>query len=54
LQTLLPDIHHVVGFQYYNAEVTGVSERTCVVRFIEYGNYEEVLRDDCIPFTEVR
>ncbi|XP_021916755.1 tudor domain-containing protein 3 isoform X3 [Zootermopsis nevadensis] len=37
---------------YYNAEVTGVSERTCVVRFIEYGNYEEVLQDDCIPFTE--
>ncbi|XP_069677704.1 tudor domain-containing protein 3-like isoform X2 [Periplaneta americana] len=38
---------------YYNAEVTGVSERTCVVRFIEYGNYEEVLQDDCIPFTEI-
>ncbi|PNF29887.1 hypothetical protein B7P43_G09446 [Cryptotermes secundus] len=37
---------------YYNAEVTGVSERTCVVRFVEYGNYEEVLQDDCIPFTE--
>ncbi|KAJ9597478.1 hypothetical protein L9F63_011663, partial [Diploptera punctata] len=38
---------------YYNAEVTGVSERTCVVRFIEYGNFEEVLQDDCIPFTEL-
>jgi hypothetical protein len=48
------DIPHVVVFQYYNAEVTGVSERTCVVRFVEYGNYEEVLQDDCIPFTEVR
>jgi hypothetical protein len=51
--------HHLLisaycGFQYYNAEVTGVSERTCVVRFTEYGNYEEVLQDDCIPFTEVR
>jgi hypothetical protein len=21
---------------------------------VEYGNYEEVLQDDCIPFTEVR
>nr|CAD7575475.1 unnamed protein product [Timema californicum] len=39
--------------QYYNAEVTGVSERTCVVRFTEYGNYEEVLQADCIPFTEL-
>jgi hypothetical protein len=48
------DIPYVVVFQYYNAEVTGVSERTCVVRFVEYGNYEEVLQDDCIPFTEVR
>ncbi|XP_063218195.1 tudor domain-containing protein 3 [Bacillus rossius redtenbacheri] len=37
---------------YYNAEVTGVSERTCVVRFTEYGNFEEVLQADCIPFTE--
>ncbi|XP_046995133.1 tudor domain-containing protein 3 [Schistocerca americana] len=37
---------------YYNAEVTGVSDRTCVVRFVEYGNYEEVLQDDCIPITD--
>ncbi|XP_067001707.2 tudor domain-containing protein 3 isoform X2 [Anabrus simplex] len=37
---------------YYNAEVTGVSERTCVVRFVDYGNFEEVLQDHCIPFTE--
>ncbi|KAG8231527.1 hypothetical protein J437_LFUL008068 [Ladona fulva] len=37
---------------YYNAEVTGVSDRTVVVRFTEYGNYEEVLQEDCIPFSE--
>ncbi|XP_046394161.1 tudor domain-containing protein 3 isoform X2 [Ischnura elegans] len=37
---------------YYNAEVTGVSERTVVVQFTEYGNYEEVLQEDCIPFSE--
>lgn len=41
-------------FQYYNAEVTGLSKKTCVVRFLEYGNFEEVLQDDCIPATEVR
>lgn len=29
--------------------VTGVSESTCVVHFTEYGNYEEVLHDDCVP-----
>lgn len=38
--------------QYYNAEVTGVSERTCVVQFKEFENYEEVLQMDCIPITE--
>jgi len=40
-------------FQYYNAEVTGVSERTCVVHFTDYGNHEEVLQGDCIPIPEV-
>ncbi|KAF4520723.1 hypothetical protein B566_EDAN004843 [Ephemera danica] len=38
--------------RHYRAEVTGVSDRTVVVRFVEYGNYEEVLHEDCIPITE--
>jgi hypothetical protein len=38
--------------QYYQAEVTGVSAKTVVVRFLEYGNFEEVLHEDCIPITE--
>ncbi|KAK6617976.1 hypothetical protein RUM44_002418 [Polyplax serrata] len=37
---------------YYNAVVTAVSDNTCVVRFTDYGNYEEVLQDHCIPITE--
>ncbi|XP_054268822.1 tudor domain-containing protein 3 [Macrosteles quadrilineatus] len=37
---------------YYNAEVTGLSKKTCVVKFLEYGNFEEVLQADCIPATE--
>jgi len=37
---------------YYNAEVTGLSKKTCVVKFLEYGNFEEVLQDDCLPLTE--
>lgn len=35
--------------QYYPAEVTGASESTNVVRFLDYGNYEEVLKVDCLP-----
>lgn len=38
--------------RYYNAEVTAVSERTCVVQFKGFENYEEVLQVDCIPITE--
>ncbi|KAG8039627.1 hypothetical protein G9C98_000356 [Cotesia typhae] len=38
--------------KYYNAEVTAVSSRTCVVQFKEFKNYEEVLQVDCIPITE--
>ncbi|XP_011158828.1 tudor domain-containing protein 3 isoform X2 [Solenopsis invicta] len=38
--------------RYYNAEVTGVSERTCVVQFKGFENYEEVLQVDCIPITD--
>lgn len=37
--------------KYYNAEITGVSGRTCVVHFMEYGNFEEVAKDDCLPIT---
>ncbi|XP_058459762.1 tudor domain-containing protein 3 isoform X2 [Malaya genurostris] len=36
---------------FYNAEITGISENTFVVCFMEYGNYEEVLKTDCIPLT---
>ncbi|XP_057341825.1 tudor domain-containing protein 3 [Microplitis mediator] len=38
--------------KYYNAEVTAVSARTCVVQFKDFNNYEEVLQVDCIPITE--
>ncbi|XP_015187907.1 PREDICTED: tudor domain-containing protein 3 [Polistes dominula] len=38
--------------RYYNAEVTAVSEKTCVVQFKGFENYEEVLQEDCIPITE--
>ncbi|KAK0167340.1 hypothetical protein PV327_004750 [Microctonus hyperodae] len=38
--------------KYYNAEVTAVSTRTCVVQFKDFNNYEEVLQVDCIPITE--
>ncbi|XP_038113928.1 tudor domain-containing protein 3 [Culex quinquefasciatus] len=34
---------------FYNAEITAISESTFVVCFLEYGNYEEVLKTDCIP-----
>ncbi|XP_055594172.1 tudor domain-containing protein 3 [Uranotaenia lowii] len=37
---------------FYNAEITGISENTFVVCFLEYGNYEEVLKTDCIPLTQ--
>lgn len=36
---------------FYNAEITAISENTFVVCFLEYGNYEEVLKTDCIPLT---
>lgn len=35
--------------KFYPAEVTGASENTNVVRFLDYGNYEEVLKVDCLP-----
>ncbi|XP_055534260.1 tudor domain-containing protein 3 [Wyeomyia smithii] len=36
---------------FYNAEITGISENTFVVCFLEYGNYEEVLKTDCIQLS---
>lgn len=38
--------------KYYNAQVTAVSNRTCVVQFTDFNNFEEVLQVDCIPITE--
>ncbi|KAJ6645522.1 Tudor domain-containing protein 3, partial [Pseudolycoriella hygida] len=38
--------------RYYNAEITAVSNKTCVVQFMEYGNFEEVFLNDCLPFNE--
>uniref|UniRef100_A0A182JZ81 Tudor domain-containing protein n=1 Tax=Anopheles christyi TaxID=43041 RepID=A0A182JZ81_9DIPT len=36
---------------FYTAEITDTSKNTFVVHFLEYGNYEEVLKTDCIPIT---
>lgn len=38
--------------QYYTSEITAVSEKTLVVNFLEYGNFEEVLKADVLPYTE--
>ncbi|XP_076237130.1 tudor domain containing 3 isoform X2 [Calliopsis andreniformis] len=38
--------------RYYNAKVTAVSDRTCVVQFKGFENYEEVLQADCFPITD--
>lgn len=38
--------------KYYNAEIQAVTDKTCVVHFPEYGNYEEVLHTDCLPITD--
>ncbi|XP_055703721.1 tudor domain-containing protein 3 [Phlebotomus papatasi] len=35
--------------KYYAAEITAITEKTCVVAFLDYGNYEEVLKDDVLP-----
>lgn len=37
--------------RFYNATVTAVTVKTCVVQFNEYGNIEEVLNVDCIPIS---
>lgn len=33
--------------------MTGIAARTLVVRFTEYGNHEEVLKQDTVPVTKV-
>lgn len=38
--------------KYYNAEIQAVTDKTCVVHFMEYGNFEEVLHTDCLPLTD--
>ncbi|EDW85387.1 uncharacterized protein Dwil_GK10535 [Drosophila willistoni] len=38
--------------RYYEAEITAVSEKTCVVFFLGYGNHEEVLKSDILPLTD--
>ncbi|XP_043289777.1 tudor domain-containing protein 3 [Venturia canescens] len=38
--------------RYYNAQVTAISATTCVVRFKDFNNHEEVLQVDCIPITD--
>lgn len=38
--------------KYYNAEIQAVTEKTCVVHFFEYGNFEEILHGDCLPITD--
>uniref|UniRef100_A0A182WD86 Survival of motor neuron-related-splicing factor 30 n=1 Tax=Anopheles minimus TaxID=112268 RepID=A0A182WD86_9DIPT len=37
---------------FYTAEITDTSKKTFVVHFLEYGNYEEVLKTDCIAITQ--
>lgn len=38
--------------QYYNAEINAVTDKTCVVHFLDYGNYEEVILSDCLPIND--
>ncbi|XP_025831732.1 tudor domain-containing protein 3-like isoform X2 [Agrilus planipennis] len=38
--------------KYYNAVVTNLTDKTCVVQFNGYGNIEEVLKSDCIPISD--
>ncbi|EDW26273.1 GL24569 [Drosophila persimilis] len=40
--------------RYYEAEITGVTEKTCVVFFMGYGNHEEVLNGDILPITDAQ
>ncbi|KAJ2950391.1 hypothetical protein O0L34_g8635 [Tuta absoluta] len=35
---------------FYEAEITGISQNTVVVKFCAYGNHEEILKSNCLPF----
>lgn len=35
---------------FYEAEITGISANTVVVKFCAYGNHEEILKTNCLPF----
>ncbi|KAH9641550.1 hypothetical protein HF086_002237 [Spodoptera exigua] len=35
---------------FYEAEITGISAKTVVVKFCAYGNHEEILKTNCLPF----
>ncbi|GJQ86622.1 hypothetical protein Trydic_g15726 [Trypoxylus dichotomus] len=35
--------------KFYKATITALTNRTCVVQFNDYGNFEEVLNVDCLP-----
>ncbi|XP_045459478.1 tudor domain-containing protein 3-like [Melitaea cinxia] len=35
---------------FYEAEITGISANTVVVKFCAYGNHEEVLKSNCLPY----
>lgn len=35
--------------KFYNAKITGISESTFVVLFTDYGNAEEVRKNDVVP-----
>lgn len=39
--------------KFYEATVTAVTSRTYVVQFNDYGNYEEVLKRDCLPIKTI-
>lgn len=39
----------VLFLQFYEAEITGISANTVVVKFCAYGNHEEVLKSNCLP-----
>ncbi|XP_030571495.1 tudor domain-containing protein 3 [Drosophila novamexicana] len=40
--------------RYYEAEITAVGDKTCVVYFLGYGNHEEVLKSDILPITDAQ
>lgn len=35
---------------FYEAEITGISASTVVVKFCAYGNHEEILKSNCLPY----